>query len=291
MNCWSIAAMRPSRAWPSAPRTSTASYSPTSSVRRRKSSGPSSRVAAPSTVSSIAGFRGGGCRRSGRCLRVGSSRGELRELALHARLELGEPRQFVIADFLAHALQRAHAADRANALRIGTRRLRRFGEVDEAAEQPHHRALACRAAHAVDLGERRLAQEGFVDEFGAEQRELLARRQRVLADDARHAFELRLLVEQRQEAPPQREPLAVALRSPPRRELARVLRVRLQRVDRRVEARLGALHVERPEGLHVALGVARHRFGEVARGRADRAHHGVTEPVSPASVSTSAARS
>ena len=44
---------------------------PTSSVRRRNSSGPSSRVAAPSTVSRIAGLRG---------------RRELRELALHPRL-------------------------------------------------------------------------------------------------------------------------------------------------------------------------------------------------------------
>ena len=40
-----------------------------------------------------------------------------------------------------------------------------------------------------------------------------------------------------------------------------------------IEARLRALDVERPEGLDVALGVARHRLGEVARRRADRAHH------------------
>ena len=69
------------------------------------------------------------------------------------------------------------------------------------------------------------------------------------------------------------EPLAVAMRRPPRRELARVFGVTLQRVDRGVEAGLRALHVEGPEGLHIALGVARHRLREVARRRADRAHH------------------
>ena len=101
-------------------------------------------------------------------------------------------------------------------------RERGFGQVDEAPEQPHHRGLPCRAADAVDLGERRLAQEGLVDQLGTQQRELLARRQRVLADDARHALQLRLLIQQREEAPAQRQPLAVALRRPPRRELARI---------------------------------------------------------------------
>ena len=47
----SIAATRPRRARPSAPCTSTASCSPTSSVRRRNRSGPSSRVATPSAAS------------------------------------------------------------------------------------------------------------------------------------------------------------------------------------------------------------------------------------------------
>src|SRR5450755_959660 len=259
MNCSSIAAMRPSRGRPSAPRTSTASCRPTSSVRRRNSSGPSSLVAAPSTVSRIAALRGGS---------------ELRELALDACLELGQAWQLVVADLLAHALQRAQAGEAADSLGLDAVAQRCFGEIDEAPEQPHHGALARRAADPVDLGKRRLAQERFVDELGREQRELLARRQRVLADDARHAFELGLLVEQREEAPAQREPLAVALRRPPRRELARVLRVRLQRVDGGIEAGLRALDVEGPEGLHVAFGVARHRLGEVARRRADRTHHG-----------------
>ena len=58
MNASSIAAMRPSRAWPSRPVISTASCRPTSSVRRRKSIGPSSRAAAPSTVSLMWGLSG-----------------------------------------------------------------------------------------------------------------------------------------------------------------------------------------------------------------------------------------
>src|SRR5664279_5508379 len=200
MNCSSIAAMRPSRGRPSAPRTSTASCRPTSSVRRRNSSGPSSLVAAPSTVSRIAALRDGR---------------ELRELALDACLELGQAWQLVVADLLAHALQRAQAGEAADSLGLDAVAQRCFGEIDEAPEEPHHGALARRAADPVDLGKRRLAQERFVDELGREQRELLARRQRVLADDARHAFELGLLVEQREEAPAQREPLAVALRCPP----------------------------------------------------------------------------
>ena len=84
----SIAATRPRRGPPSVPCTSTASASPTSSVRRRNRSGPSSRAAAPSDVRRI-----------------------VRLLALGQRLELvldrfgqpGKARKLGIADVLAHA--------------------------------------------------------------------------------------------------------------------------------------------------------------------------------------------
>ncbi len=142
---------------------------------------------------------------------------------------------------------------------------RPFAEVDETAEQPHHRALPRGTADAVDLGQRRLPQERFVDDGGTEQRQLLAHGQRVLADDPRHPLEPRLVVAEREEAAAQREPLAVALLGPPRREGGRAFRVGLERMDRRVEARLRAFHVERPERLDVTLGVARHRLGKVAR--------------------------
>ena len=62
---------------------------------------------------------------------------------------------------------------RADALGLDAGGECRLGEIDEAAEQPHHRGLARRAADAVDLRERRLAQEGLAHELGAEQRQLL----------------------------------------------------------------------------------------------------------------------
>ena len=141
-------------------------------------------------------------------------------------------------------------------------------------DEPHHRGLLGGAGHAVLGREGVLAQERLVHEVGAGERQLLARRQRVLADDLGHALQARLLVEQREEAPAKLHPLRVAVLVPPRGELRRVLGIGLQGMHGRVEAGLGALHVERPERAHVALGVARHRLREVARGRADGAHHG-----------------
>ena len=55
------------------------------------------------------------------------------------------------------------------------------------------------------------------------------------------------------------------------RELARVFGVRLQRVDGRIEARLGPLDVERPERFRVALGVRRDGLRKISRRRADGA--------------------
>src|SRR5690606_40767340 len=61
---------------------------------------------------------------------------------------------------------------------------------------------------------------------------------------------------------------------PPGSETASVDRVRLQRMDRRVEARLRTLAVQSPEAADVTLRVAGDRLGEVAAGRADRADDG-----------------
>ena len=80
-------------------------------------------------------------------------RRELRELALDPRLELGERCELVVGDLLAHALQRAHAAERADALGLDAGRQRRLGEIDEAAEQPHHRAPAAAGLHTRSISE------------------------------------------------------------------------------------------------------------------------------------------
>ena len=209
------------------------------------------------------------CRASFACSSSANSRSR-------SRLRAGEPRELVVADLLAHPLQRAQRWQLRDG--VGMRRRRATARSRPGRRtSPSSRIIAacrCGRADAVDRRERRLPQERVVDEIGAEQRELLAHRQRVLADDARHALEVRLLVEQREEAAAQRPPFVVAVRGPPRRERRRVLGVRLQRMDGRIEARLRALDVERPEGLDVALGVAGHRLGEVARRRADRADHG-----------------
>src|SRR5208283_4820912 len=84
----------------------------------------------------------------------------------------------------------------------------------------------------------------------------------------------RLFVEQRKESRAQRKPAVVALAGPPRREVARVLGIGLQGVDRGIEACLRALDVERPIRLDVALGVRRDRRREVPRRRTDRADDG-----------------
>src|SRR5512143_4351675 len=255
----SSAAMRPSRARPSVPRTSTASPRPASTVRRRKRSGPTRRAAARSTVSRIDAFLG--------------SR-ELCEFALDDGQQRVEARELVVADLLAHPLHLAHAGQARDGVGVDAFGERALGEVDEAVDKPHHRGLARRRADAVDLGQRGLPEERLVDDARAEQRELLPERQRVLADDPRHPLEPRLLVEQREAPPPLLEPAAVAGFGPPRRERRGVLGVGEQRMDRGIEARLRALDVERPERLHVALRVRGDRLREVARRGADRADHG-----------------
>src|SRR5450631_659195 len=202
MNDSSIAATRPRRVRPSPPRTSTASYRPTSSVRRRNSSGPSSRVAAPSTVSRIAGL-------------VGVN--HFGELAIEVRFQRCKARELRIGYLLAHPLERAQRRKMAEKLRMDAGGDCALGEFDELADQSHHQRLPARTADAVDRRERRLPQERIVDEVGAEERELLTRRQRILADDPRHAFQVRLLVEQREKAAAQLPPFAVAVWGPPGR--------------------------------------------------------------------------
>ena len=133
-------------------------------------------------------------------------RHERGELALHRRFERGERRELVVADVVAHPRQRPQHRERADGVRRDAGGQRGLGEVDEAADQLHHRALPRRAADAVLRRECVLPQEALVDEPRGEQHDLLPRRQRVLADDPRHPLQPRLLVEQRQEAPPQRVP-------------------------------------------------------------------------------------
>src|SRR5512139_696829 len=199
----SIAATRPRRGAPSRPLTTTASFSPTSSVRRMNSNGPSSRMAASCTVTL-------GCMCVVPRRRRHACDDQRRERVLDLLLQSGEPLEFVFADFLAHARQRSQHLERGDLLRSDAFGGGALGQFDEVDQQSHHAGLAIGSAVAIDRRERRLAQEGLVDEFGGEQRQALAGRQRVLADDAGHAFEPRLVVEQRQEAAPQFEPLVLA---------------------------------------------------------------------------------
>ena len=140
--------------------------------------------------------------------------------------------------------------------------------------QLEHRDLALRRTVAIDFGKGRLAQEGLVDELGAEQRQLLRRRQRVLADDARHALEIGLRFQQRQQPLALRMPFRIAALGPPGGKAHRVLGIGLQRMDGGIEARLRAFAIESPERAHIALGMAGDRLGEIAGRRTDRADDG-----------------
>jgi hypothetical protein len=119
-----------------------------------------------------------------------------------------------------------------------------------------------------------LAQKGLVKELGAEQRQLLRRRKRVLADDASHALEIGLHLQQRQQLLALRTPFGIAAPGPPGGEARGVLGIGLQRMDGGIEARLRAFAVQAPEAAHKAFSIARHRFGEIAGRWTDRADNG-----------------
>src|SRR5512134_3363311 len=158
----SIAAMRPSLGTPPRPLTATASFRPTSSVRRRKSSGPSSRSAASCTLTlgCIDGLR---------------RRLERGERLLDPRFELGETIERVFADILAHAGQRPHDVKLRDLLGRNTALAGALCQFDEVREQPHHARLPLGAAAVIDRRERGLAQERLIHQFGGQQRQALPR--------------------------------------------------------------------------------------------------------------------
>ncbi len=147
-------------------------------------------------------------------------------------------------------------------------------QVDEADHHAQDFRLPLRRTIAIGLGERRLAQDRVVDEIRAQQRQLLRRRQRILADDARHALEAHLRLEQLEQPLALCGPVRIALRLPPACERIHVGAVGLQRMDRRIKARLRSAAVERPESAHAAPRVHRDRFGKIAGRRTDRADDG-----------------
>src|SRR5271157_4634103 len=202
----STAATRPRRTAPFSSTTSTASLRPTSTLRLRNSSGPSMAVAVPWTVSSgcmgCLGSSSGGCESGG----FKSGDGVLQRGA-----QIVEGGQLVLADLLAHALKAAQHRQFGDRLRRNAVSERLLGQVDEAKDDPQHRALTRRRTISVLGGKRRLAKESLVDEIGAHERQLLRRRQCVLADDARHALEIGLLLEKRQQRFALRHPGRIAV--------------------------------------------------------------------------------
>src|SRR6056297_193718 len=272
--------------------TSTAASRPTLTVRCRNRSGPSRRWAAPVRVISASivdalvtrlvvvlamafDFRHRLLPGRGRSLvAVAATLFQLVEFGLHLAPEFVDLLQLVLAHLFAQAAQarqRGHGGDICRAC-PGLERL--LGQRDELQQQVEHGLLAGRRAVAVGLGERGLAQEAVVHQLGVQQRHLMHRRQRVLADDPRHPLQALLLLEQHQHTLALAVPVRVALALPPAGEFDRVLGIGVQRVHRRVETGLGPLPVQRPEAAHVALGVHGHRFGEVAGGRAHGADDG-----------------
>src|SRR5271157_255210 len=246
----SMEATRPRRTAPRSSTTSTASMRPTSTLRLRNSSGPSMAVAVPWAVSS-------GC--------MGCFGSESLYGVLQRGAQIVEGGQFILADLLAHALKATQHRQFGDRLRRGAAGERLFGQFDEAKDDPQHRALTRRRTVSILGGKRRLAKESLVDEFGADERQLLRRRQRVLADDARHALETGLLLEKGQQRLALSDPGRVAVAAPPRGEALGSVRIGLERVDRRIEARLGAVAVEPPEAADEAFRMAGHRLGKVAR--------------------------
>ncbi len=143
------------------------------------------------------------------------------------------------------------------------------GKVDEADQRLQHCHLARGRTVAIDVGVGGLSEEALVDQLGAQQHQLLARRQGILADDARHPFDAGLFLEQLEQAPALQRPLRIALLAPELVQHLGVFGIGLQRMYRGVEACLRSRGIQRPEAAHITLGVRGDRLREIRRGRTD----------------------